>query len=83
MELKGREQELLLQEKTDRLNQLSIQNEELDRTIQDKEESIIHLTTMVKNLEKNIELNMSDIKEKDEVLRISYQSSVLATLLLK
>ena len=83
MELKGREQELLLQEKTDRLNQLSIQNEELDRTIQDKEESIIHLTTMVKNLEKNIELNMSDIKEKDEVLRINFQSSVLATLLLK
>ena len=70
MELKNREQEFLFQEKTDRLNQLSIQNEDLDRTIQDKEESIIHLTTMVKNLEKNIELNISDIKEKDEVFRI-------------
>lgn len=51
IELKNKELEFVLQERTDRLNQLSIVNEQLERTVQEKEQLIVSLPLDIKKNE--------------------------------
>jgi hypothetical protein len=46
---------LKLQEKADRLNELKILNEELERDIKEKDEFNSNLQNVIKDLEKNLE----------------------------
>ena len=51
IELRSKELEFVLQERTDRLNQLSIVNEQLERTVQEKEQLIVSLPLDIKKNE--------------------------------
>lgn len=54
---------MILQEKTDRLHHLSIVNEELERSMMEKEQNSLNLTCLIKDLELQVE---SNIKEKED-----------------
>ena len=65
--LKGKEHELMLQEKTDRLHHLSIVNEELERSMVEKEQNSLSLTIIVKDLEQQVEINIREKEENQKV----------------
>ncbi len=65
--LKGKEHELMLQEKTDRLHHLSIVNEELERSMVEKEQNSLSLTIIVKDLEQQVEINIREKEENEKV----------------
>ncbi len=65
---KGKEHELILQEKTDRLHHLSIVNEELERSMIEKEQNSVNLTMLVKDLEQQNEIFIKDKEENEKVI---------------
>ncbi len=67
-QLKVKDYEINLQEKTDRLNELSIANEELERCLKEKDESNFMLTSHNKDLEN--QLNMTENKLKQDYEKV-------------
>ena len=67
-QIKVKDYEINLQEKTDRLNELSIANEELERCLKEKGESNFMLTSHNKDLEN--QLNMTENKLKQDYEKV-------------
>jgi Mg2+ and Co2+ transporter CorA len=65
---KVKDYEINLQEKMDRLNELSIANEELERCLKEKDESNFMLTNHNKDLE--TQLNMTENKFKQDYEKV-------------
>ncbi len=57
----------MLLEKTDRLNQLSIINEQLERNILEKETSIANMTLIIKEYDEKIKSNKIEKDEQEKV----------------
>lgn len=52
----------IVQDRTDRLNELSLENENLERDLSEKEEQVSKMSKLVKELEAEIELNLKEKK---------------------
>ena len=76
-QIKVKDYEINLQEKTDRLNELSIANEELERCLKEKDESNFMLTSHNKDLES--QLNMTENKFKQDYEKVIDKALLLYT----
>ena len=63
-----------MQEKSDRLNELSLLNEELERNFEEKDRVFNKLNHTIKDLEHQIETYLSSIQDKDKVNINSFEA---------
>lgn len=64
---KTNELKMQLEEKTDRVNQLSLMNEQLERLNQEKEQMNVQLSNTLKDLEQNLDLHENQKRDNEKV----------------
>lgn len=69
---KTNELKMQLEEKTDRVNQLSLMNEQLERLNQEKEQMNVQLSNTLKDLEQNLDLHENQKRDNEKVRLIFF-----------